>query len=182
MANRIKELRKAKGYTAEEFAPMIDVTIASLSKWENNKVEPRPAKRKQMADILGVTIPYLMGDTDDGAASVRDYYARVKSLSIARGIPVRILEERLGFANGSLRKWKTSNPGADKLISVADFFNVSVDYLLYRDNNDELIQHVDLASENIEFSYNGAQLSSKQVRTIKSIVGAYLISDFEGED
>ena len=64
-----------------------------------------------------------------------DLYEKIKELAAQRKVSISRLEEELGFANASLKRWKTSNPGADKLTKVADYFNVSVDYLL---GNEEL--------------------------------------------
>lgn len=42
------------------------------------------------------------------------------------------VERALSFGSGTIRKWSTANPGADKLIKIADLFGVSVDELLDR--------------------------------------------------
>lgn len=46
---------------------------------------------------------------------------------------IRQLEEKLGYGNGTINRWRTSMPGIDKVQAVADQFNVSVDYLLGRE-------------------------------------------------
>ena len=51
------------------------------------------------------------------------------------------LEVRLGFGNGTISRWKTASPSIDKLQKIADFFNVSIDYLLERDD----VQNSDIA-------------------------------------
>lgn len=56
----------------------------------------------------------------------------VKSLCISREITITELERKIKFGNGTIRKWNTSSPGADKLEAVAQYFDVSVDYLLGR--------------------------------------------------
>ncbi|MCK1988450.1 helix-turn-helix transcriptional regulator [Lysinibacillus fusiformis] len=42
------------------------------------------------------------------------------------------VERNIGISNGQIRRWNTSTPGTDKLEMVADYFDVSVDYLLGR--------------------------------------------------
>lgn len=42
------------------------------------------------------------------------------------------LERRLDLSQGSIRNWNKKNPGIDKIQKVADFFDVSTDYLLGR--------------------------------------------------
>lgn len=43
------------------------------------------------------------------------------------------LERDLGFGKGTISKWDKSSPSSDKLEKVADYFHVSVDYLLGRE-------------------------------------------------
>lgn len=71
--------------------------------------------------------------------TVRD---RIKALANARGIGLPKLEMELGFGNGTIVKWNKSSPSADKLQKVADYFDVSIDYLLGREetDNDEIME------------------------------------------
>ena len=54
----------------------------------------------------------------------------IKQLCSERGITIAELERRVGISNGQIRKWDTSTPGLDKVKLVADYFLVSVDYLI----------------------------------------------------
>ena len=55
---------------------------------------------------------------------------RVRELAKIHGLSVPTLEGKLKFSSGSISKWDKSAPGSDKLEKVADFFNVTTDYLL----------------------------------------------------
>ena len=46
-----------------------------------------------------------------------------------------MLEKECGLSQNSINKWATSKPSADALTKIADYFNVSVDYLLGRTEN-----------------------------------------------
>ena len=59
-------------------------------------------------------------------------FERVKMLADKRKISIVELEEKLNFSKNSLYAWKKSKPSIDKLNAVADYFNVSTDYLLGR--------------------------------------------------
>ncbi|MER2010248.1 MAG: helix-turn-helix transcriptional regulator, partial [Psychrobacillus sp.] len=61
--------------------------------------------------------------------------ANIKELAIAKGMTIAELERKLNLSQGSIRKWDTTNPGIDKVQSVADFFGVSIDELLGREEN-----------------------------------------------
>ncbi|HEL2254777.1 TPA: helix-turn-helix transcriptional regulator [Streptococcus suis] len=59
---------------------------------------------------------------------------KIKLLANEQALTLAELERKLDFSNGSLRKWDTSAPSGDKIEKVADYFNVSVDYLLGRES------------------------------------------------
>ncbi|CAK1255039.1 helix-turn-helix transcriptional regulator [Fructobacillus cardui] len=58
-------------------------------------------------------------------------YQRVKGLANNR-ISIRELEHQLGFPNGTIQKWD-DNANSQKLKKVANYFQVSTDYLLGND-------------------------------------------------
>lgn len=57
---------------------------------------------------------------------------RIKLLSDEKKMSFAELERKLGFANSSIRKWDERTPGIDKIQKVANYFDVSTDYLLGR--------------------------------------------------
>lgn len=59
-------------------------------------------------------------------------FDRVKKLAEKQGISIVELEEKLDFVRNSLYSWKKKTPNGDRLKKVADFFNVTTDYLLGR--------------------------------------------------
>lgn len=56
----------------------------------------------------------------------------VKELCNERKISINDLEQSLGYSKNTLYRLKTQTPGADKLQKIADYFDVSTDYLLGR--------------------------------------------------
>lgn len=59
-------------------------------------------------------------------------FDRVKELSQKRGISLSKLEETLGLGKNSIYALKRNQPSAERLQEIADYFNVSTDYLLGR--------------------------------------------------
>lgn len=57
-------------------------------------------------------------------------YERIESLRKSQGLSQGKLEKQLGFSNGSISKWKNSTPKVERLQKLADFFGVSVEYLM----------------------------------------------------
>jgi len=63
-------------------------------------------------------------------------FDRIKELCKKRGITLQDLAEKTDMSINSLYKWRTSTPSVDKLKKVADYFDVSIDYLMGRDTSE----------------------------------------------
>lgn len=57
----------------------------------------------------------------------------VKQICKERNIPISKLEKDLGFANGYIGQLRKGKFPADRLAAIADYFNVTVEYLLCRE-------------------------------------------------
>ena len=55
---------------------------------------------------------------------------RVKKLCKARGVSLNQLEHELSFGKGYLSKLGNSTPNAAKIQQIAEYFNVTVDFLI----------------------------------------------------
>ncbi len=54
----------------------------------------------------------------------------VLNLCNKEGITIARLEKECGFGNATIRGWKESSPSVEKLKAVADYFHVSIEYLI----------------------------------------------------
>lgn len=61
--NRLKDLRKEKKETQKAMSKNFGVPIRTLQKWENEEVQIKSDKAKQLADYFGVSVAYLLGYT-----------------------------------------------------------------------------------------------------------------------
>ena len=64
---RLKELRKANGYTIEQFADMVGISKSTLDYYENDKRMPDIEILARIADTLNVNADYLIGRTNTTA-------------------------------------------------------------------------------------------------------------------
>ena len=64
---RLKELRKANGYTIEQFADMVGISKSTLGYYENDKRMPDIEILVRIADTLNVNADYLIGRTNTTA-------------------------------------------------------------------------------------------------------------------
>ncbi|KKF40877.1 helix-turn-helix domain-containing protein [Streptococcus uberis] len=102
----------------------------------------------------------------------------VKELCKKQGISLNVLEEKLGLGKNSLYGLKRNQPSADRLQEIADYFNVSIDYLLGRtdnpkiassdDSSDDIIDFKELAKESMAF--DGHSLNDEDIELIASLL------------
>lgn len=57
-------------------------------------------------------------------------YEVIQQLCKQRGTNIKALESSLGFSSASIRKWDTSPPSIAKVLKVAKFFEVDINYLI----------------------------------------------------
>lgn len=107
----------------------------------------------------------------------------VKDLCEKQGISLNTLEEKLELGKNSLYGLKRNQPSAERLQQIADYFNISTDYLLGRTDNpaiagekapDQEIELDDLDGRIMLF--DGKPLSDDDKRAIKGIIEGYLNS------
>lgn len=98
-------------------------------------------------------------------------FDRIKNLANSKGKNIVDIEADLGLSKNYLYKWKKSAPNSTKLIEVADYFNVSTDYLLGRKSN-----QIDLTSigqkyeDKKNFFYEGKKISKQDLELIRRIL------------
>lgn len=66
--NRVKELRNEKKLTQDVLAKKLGITQAALSKWETGKSQPDQRTLLILSDIFGVSIDYILGNTEQRTA------------------------------------------------------------------------------------------------------------------
>ena len=61
---------------------------------------------------------------------------RIKSLADPLHMTLASIERDVGIGRGTIRKWDTNCPAADKLLKVANLLNTTMDFLMTgKDNN-----------------------------------------------
>ena len=70
--NRLKELRKNKGYTQQELAKLIGISASSIGMYEQGRREPENAVLSRICQVLDTTTDYLIGFSSDTPAKNQD--------------------------------------------------------------------------------------------------------------
>lgn len=100
----------------------------------------------------------------------------IKQLCDKRKTTIKALEEAVNLGNGTIRRWDKSSPSVDKLLRVAQYFGVSLDYLVgdeaptapinetetrllsaWRQADEKARKHVAVELEDYGFSYTARE-------------------------
>ena len=112
-------------------------------------------------------------------------FDKIKELADKQGISINTLEEKLGYGTNTLYRLKRSNPSSKVLKEIADYFNVSADYLLGRTENPNLaddtkeyiwhgkVLNVEEMASNV-MMFGGRELTDEKKKIIQSIIEGYL--------
>lgn len=118
-------------------------------------------------------------------------YERIQELSKERGLSVRELGRKLDIGETTIYKWKTQTPKLDVLEKVADYFDVSVDYLVGRTDKKlpfdrwekmygdsvreeqsryDANKTSDLAENDVVFTFEGKKIPKEDLALIREII------------
>lgn len=114
-------------------------------------------------------------------------FEKVKELCQKHGISLNTLEEKLGYSRNTLYGLKKTKPSAERLQEIADYFQVSTDYLLGRTDNPAIASdqerfYFEGKEVNVEelagtaMRFNGKPLSDQDKKAIQGIIEGYLRS------
>ncbi|OTN96258.1 helix-turn-helix domain-containing protein [Enterococcus faecium] len=105
---------------------------------------------------------------------------RIKKLCNQRGISVYQLEEKIDIGRNTIYQWNKRTPSTDKIQKVANYFDVSVDYLLGRTDNpntgvapDERKLTVEEALASV-MSSDGKPMTENDRKILTEIIEGYL--------
>lgn len=105
----------------------------------------------------------------------------VKDLCEKQGISLNNLEDKLKLGKNSLYGLKRNQPSAERLQQIADYFNVSTDYLLGRTDNPNIatdgdasapLDLRDIAAQSMLF--DGKPLTEEDIDFITAVLEAHL--------
>lgn len=115
---------------------------------------------------------------------------KIRALANQRDMSLPQLELELGLGNGTISRWRSSSPNTDKLQKIADYFNVSMDYLLGREtqnngglsikNQKDVAKNLNEILEQIDsddgLMFDGAAFDEETKEYLKNSISSSLIT------
>lgn len=139
IGKRIKLQRKHVGLTQEALAEKLGYrNKTSITKIENGTNDIPQSKLYAFANALDTSVSYLIGWSEDENASSNSstnvFSIRFKTLRAEKELSQQILSDKLKISKSSINMYERGErePSFTTLISIADFFDVDIDYLLGR--------------------------------------------------
>lgn len=138
-SDRIKILRLEAGYSQKELAKMIGVSQGNYAKYgtEIGHIIPTIDRLKKLAEIFNVSVSYLLGETDERTfiekAEPSSFPERLKLLRVESGYTQAEISKKLNLSSRQVYnnyEKGVNKPQKETLEKLADFFEVSVEYLL----------------------------------------------------
>ena len=93
---------------------------------------------------------------------------RIKELAKKRDKSLKEISSELGFSKNYLYTLKDQTPSTDKITKLADYFHVSTDYLLGRDDPNQ--KPVDLADMDALVTYQGKDIPEQDRELINDLL------------
>lgn len=117
-------------------------------------------------------------------------FEKIKELAKKRGEALGQVEEDLGYGRNTLYKIKNSTPNAERIAEIANYFNVSTDYLLGRTDNPAIAGSDEFAQVNGQIIdlrkaaantmlFDGKPLNEDDIDFITSVLSAHFKSKGE---
>lgn len=122
-------------------------------------------------------VKYFLSCLRKADKSMFSTFEIVKDLCEKQGISLNALEDKLKLGKNSLYGLKRNQPSAERLQQIADYFNVSTDYLLGRTDNPAIAgdkvakTEIDLKKDAAKsFFYDGHELNDEDYDLISSLL------------
>lgn len=135
---RFEELSEELDIPKSELAARFKVSPSVITRAKIYGIVPSLKILIRIADELQVALPYLLGETDDRAFYPSDknvtFHERLKSLTAERHTTYAKIAHHMPFSKNFFYEWQRMKilPSLDYLRALAEFFDVSIDYLLGR--------------------------------------------------
>jgi len=139
--NRFLELFEEQSFNHTELAEKIGIGYETFSKIKNYGILPTPRILVRIADYFDISLEYLLARNNEEyfskAKMPETFTQRLETLKESKNLTYYELGKKLHFPHHYFSLWKTKNymPSLEFLILLAEFFEVSLDYLLGRSDD-----------------------------------------------
>lgn len=194
--SKLKSLRQANHLTQEQLANELNLRYhlneskATISQFENNKRIPDLDRLINIADYFQVSLDYLCSNKSNDNVRCTNPGTRIKRLIKKNGLSqkefVEKFNEKYGYSDSEATVSQYVNnkrtPEIDKMVKIANFFNVTLDYIMCRTDVDSDMSIYDKPKENISFSTPQEAVSFILSQKVIADLGGYSLDSISNTE
>lgn len=151
MAHRIKEMRTSANLTQAQLGDFIGLSKQAINDIEQGRRQTTITKVIAIARQFNTTVEYLTGETDDPMRKFEmpfieqpfwvekmiSFGQHLRNIRQSHNYTQKHIAEAIKITERNYQRYETDNqrPSFDMLIALADYFDVSLDYLVGRSDD-----------------------------------------------
>ena len=192
----LKELRQKNNLTQDQLADELNTRYhlneskATISQFEHNKRIPDLDRLINIADYFQVSLDYLCSNKSNDNVRCTNPGTRIKRLIKKNGLSqkefVEKFNEKYGYSDSEATVSQYVNnkrtPEIDKMVKIANFFNVTLDYIMCRTDVDSDMSIYDKPKENISFSTPQEAVSFILSQKVIADLGGYSVDSISNTE
>lgn len=184
---RIKKSRKYKGYTQQELADVLGLSVMTIRRFESNTRQPKLEMLEKIASALDVTVEKLLFGTD----TVEKHFGeQLKNVREEKGFTQTELAQMVGVKTNTIIQYENGNrmPTREMLINLSECLNVStldigiMDWAVHitqNQNDNGMTERVLIALDKL--NTQGKQIAAERVEELTEIQ-KYTAPDTDNND
>ena len=148
--NKLKELRKKAGLSQLDIANELNISVKTVSRWENLETDIKPNKAEELAKLLGVSVPILLGYGYQEPIKHLAWECNIPKLRKEKGISQETLSKETSIPLEQIKEWENNNGSysAEQLEILEDYFKVPIPEIIgYSIAHSELRDLIEALSE-----------------------------------
>ena len=168
-----------RGMTAKQLGSVLNVAESTISLYENGKRAPDYEMLKKISAYFGVSVDYLLDNSEPVEATSSSLAAGfgmlMRQVREEKGITVEQMAVDLGMPTTLLIgiEAKSVPPSLNAAIKIADYLEVSIDYLLGTDEKEKRTSYNELRSDPPSFKKPAPWFATESVQQDREFIELY---------
>lgn len=171
LGDNIRFLRNKRGFSQEYIAEKLGYkSFTTIQKWESGVSEPPIKKLRELSELLNVDMDDMINkdiqffETKNELSSKNDFKDMLKYLRSRDHLSQAELAAKLGVSKSTISMYEVGRrePDFETLETIADFFNVDMNFLLGKNTSEndndanfqagqfDIKKHIDIIMESLD--------------------------------
>lgn len=184
----LKELRKKNNVSQIDLSRSIGVSTGNISDWERGRSKPGYDALISLSRFFDISSDFLLelsqsttlfpgsgtsSQISEDPPAIQEtalqnsisIFNRIENLVKKKGLTLSRVERECGLGNGTIKRWENQSPRLDKLVSVARFLDVSLDFLVFGISHPASSREPDLNMLKQEQGLNGELVALSEMES-----------------